>query len=86
MRNSYKQIKSNSIESEDINNSNIDKYNLENKIAKINLENNPDTQKNKEIYKNKIISKIRKYNNQYLTRPSSFSGFENKENNNINKL
>ena len=55
MRNSYKQIKSNSIESEDINNTNIDKYNLENKIAKINLENNPDTQKLKEIYKNKII-------------------------------
>ena len=86
MRNSYKQMKSDTIESEDINNTKIDKGNLENTIAKINLENNPDTQKHKEIYKNKIISKISKYNNQYLTRPSSFSGFENKENNNINKL
>ena len=68
MRNKYKQIKSNSKESEDINNSNINKVNFENNISKINLIKNPETEKQKEIYKNKIISKIRRYNNQNLTR------------------
>ena len=86
MRNKYKQIKSNSKESDDINNSNTNKVNFENNISKINLIKNPETEKQKEIYKNKIISKIRRYNNQNLTRQFSYSRYENEERNSINRL
>ena len=87
MRNKYKQIKSNSKESDDINNSNTNKVNFENNISKINLIKNPETEKQKEIYKNKIISKIKGYNpNLKIIRQSSYSKFDNEENDFINKL
>ena len=58
-----------------------------NKIKKISPINNYETEKQKEIYKNKIISKIKGYNpNLKIIRQSSYSKFDNEENDFINKL
>ena len=49
--------------------------------------NKYETESQKEIYKNKIISKMRKYNaNIKLIRQSSYSKFDNEEKEYINKL
>ena len=51
-----------------------------NNISKISILNNSETEKQKEIYKTKIISRIKKYNpNLRIKRQSSFSRFDNEE-------
>ena len=106
MRNKYKQLKSNSRTSKEnkiensinynsnssfsIANEKISNISNNNKITNINILKNRETEKQKEIYKNKIISKIKRYNpNLKIIRHSSYSRFDNekkdKENDCINK-
>ena len=100
MRNRYGQRNSNSKESND---SNIIKYNFNNRfviskekspknipknnIANLSLNNNYETESQKEIYKNKIISKIKKYNpNLKIIRQSSYSRFDNEKSEFMNNI
>ena len=103
MRNKYKQRNSNSKTSLDDNIDNNIKYNFNSRfnlskekdpkiitkknITNIYVINNYETEKQKEIYKNKIITKIKKYNpNIKLIRQSSYSRFDNDKKDSINKL
>ena len=103
MRNKYKQRNSNSKTSLDDNLDNNIKYNFNSRfnlskekdpkiitkknITNIYVINNYETEKQKEIYKNKIITKIKKYNpNIKLIRQSSYSRFDNDKKDSINKL
>ena len=103
MRNKYKQRNSNSKTSLDDNIDNNIKYNFNSRfnlskekdpkiitkknITNIYVINNYETEKQKEIYKNKIITKIKKYNpNIKLIRQSSYSRFDNEKKDFINKL
>ena len=98
MRNRYNEIKSKCITSNDINNQKITKYNfnnrfniskeknLKNKITNISLLNNSGTELQKEIYKNKIISKRRNNHNLNIKRQSSYSRFDNDKKQFINIL
>ena len=103
MRNKYKQRNSNSKTSLDDNIDNNIKYNFNSRfnlskekdpkiitkknITNICVINNYETEKQKEIYKNKIINKIKKYNpNIKLIRQSSYSRFDNEKKDFINKL
>ena len=85
MRSKYKQRNSNSRDSND---SNIIKYNFNSRfnISKEKSAKN-EIELQKEIYKNKIISKIRKYNpNLKIIRQSSYSKFDNESNEYINNI
>ena len=103
MRNKYKQRNSNSKTSLNDNIDNNIKYNFNSRlnlskekdpkiitkknITNIYVINNYETEKQKEIYKNKIITKIKKYNpNIKLIRQSSYSRFDNDKKDSINKL
>ena len=85
MRSKYKQRNSNSRDSND---SNIIKYNFNSRfnISKEKSAKN-EIELQKEIYKNKIISKIKKYNpNLKIIRQSSYSKFDNESNEYINNI
>jgi len=91
MRSKYRQRNS---ESRDSNDSNIIKYNFnyrfnisKEKSPKNIIPKNNITESQKEIYKNKIISKIKKQNpNLKIIRQSSYSKFDNESNEYINNI
>ena len=91
MRSKYRQRNS---ESRDSNDSNIIKYNFnyrfnisKEKSPKNIIPKNNITESQKEIYKNKIISKIKKKNsNLKIIRQSSYSKFDNESNEYINNI
>ena len=90
MRSKYKQRNSNSKDSND--NSNITKYNFNTRFNfNLSKEKSPknkyEIESQKEIYKNKIISKIKKQNpNLKIIRQSSYSKFDNESNEYINNI
>ena len=91
MRSKYRQRNS---ESRDSNDSNVIKYNFnyrfnisKEKSPKNIIPKNNITESQKEIYKNKIISKIKKQNpNLKIIRQSSYSKFDNESNEYINNI